>query len=38
VQAKSTEDLIEFIAKTPGAIGYMERSKVDGRVKMVFEP
>ncbi|MBZ0094277.1 MAG: hypothetical protein K8H75_02710 [Sulfuricella sp.] len=38
VQAKSTEDLIEFIAKTPGAIGYMERSKVDGRVKLVFEP
>lgn len=38
VQAKSTEDLVEFIAKTPGAIGYMERSKVDGRVKLVFEP
>jgi len=38
VQAKSTDDLLDFIAKTPGAIGYVERSKVDSRVKLVFEP
>lgn len=38
VQAKSTEDVIDFVAKTPGGIGYVERSKVDGRVKLVFEP
>lgn len=38
MQAKSTDDLLEFIAKTPGAIGYIERSKVDDRVKLVFEP
>ncbi len=38
VQANSTDDLLEFIAKTPGAIGYIERSRVDGRVKLVFVP
>lgn len=38
VQAKSADDLLEFIAKTPGAIGYIERAKADSRVKLVFEP
>ena len=36
-QAQSTEDLIRFVSSTPGAVGYLDRTKVDGRVKIVFE-
>ena len=37
MEAKSTEDVLEIVGRTPGAIGYMDRSKVDARVKQVFE-
>lgn len=31
------DELIGLIAATPGALGYLPRSKVDGRVKVVFD-
>lgn len=43
VEAKSYGDLLNIISKTPGAIGYIERSKLDAwlkpeaRVKVVYE-
>ncbi len=36
-QATSVEDLLDFVGSTPGAIGYLDRTRVDGRVKMVLE-
>jgi ABC-type phosphate transport system substrate-binding protein len=35
--AKSEEDLLNIIRRTPGAIGYVDRSKIDGRVVLVYE-
>ena len=35
--AKSTANVIEIVASTPGAIGYINKSKVDPTVKPVFE-
>ena len=37
MQAASTEALLEIVGKTPGAIGYLERSQIDARVKVVLE-
>jgi hypothetical protein len=34
---ESREDLIRQIQGTPGAIGYIERSKLDGRLRIVFD-
>ncbi|MCX7169514.1 MAG: hypothetical protein NTY41_04265 [Proteobacteria bacterium] len=36
-QTVGNEDLLSFISKTPGAIGYMEKTKVDSRVKVVLD-
>lgn len=36
-QAHSAEELLSFVATTPGAVGYVERSLADGRVRIVFE-
>jgi hypothetical protein len=33
----SREEQLRILASTPGAIGYLERSAVDGRVKIVFD-
>lgn len=35
--AKSQEDLLHIIRKTPGAIGYVSRSKADSGVILVYE-
>jgi len=35
--AKSEEELLNIVRKTPGAIGYVDRSKIDSRVIMVYE-
>lgn len=37
MEARSQEDLINIISRTPGAIGYIARSKLDARVKLVYE-
>lgn len=36
-QASSDEDLLKWVAATLGGIGYIERAKVDGRVRIVYE-
>ena len=36
-QAASVDDLLDFVAVTPGAVGYVDRSQVNGRVKIVLE-
>ncbi|MFY9328677.1 MAG: hypothetical protein WAO76_11775 [Georgfuchsia sp.] len=36
-QAASDEDLLKWVAATPGGIGYIERAKIDGRVRIVYE-
>lgn len=36
-QALGNEDLLNFIGKTPGAIGYLEKSRIDPRVKVVLD-
>lgn len=36
-QTSGNEDLLKWIAATPGGIGYVERAKADGRVRIVFE-
>lgn len=36
-QAKSADEVIDFVGTTPGAVGYLDRSKVDARVKVVLE-
>ncbi|MFA7279635.1 MAG: hypothetical protein WC100_06030 [Sterolibacterium sp.] len=36
-QTLNNEDLLSFIGKTPGAIGYVEKTKVDSRVKVVLD-
>jgi len=36
-QAKSNEDLLDLVGSTPGAIGYLDRARVDARVKVVLE-
>ncbi len=37
IEAKSNEEALKFISRTPGAIGYMDRSKIDARVVLVYE-
>ncbi len=36
LQATSSEQVLDFVRRNPGAIGYVERSKVDPRVRVVF--
>jgi len=36
-QALNNEDLLSFIGRTPGAIGYVEKTKVDSRVRVVLD-
>jgi len=36
-QATGYEDLLAWVAGTPGGLGYIERAKADARVKIVFE-
>jgi ABC-type phosphate transport system substrate-binding protein len=36
-QAKSEDEMIEFVGSTQGAVGYLERGKLDGRFKVVLE-
>jgi hypothetical protein len=36
-QAGSVEDMLGFVAATPGAVGYLDRAKLDGRVRVVLE-
>lgn len=36
-QAKDTEDMLDLVANLPGAVGYVDRGKVDGRVRVVLE-
>lgn len=33
----TTEDVIRWVSSSTGGIGFMERSRVDGRLKVVFE-
>jgi hypothetical protein len=37
LMAENREDMIQRLNSKPGAIGYLERAKVDSRVKVVFE-
>ena len=37
ISTQSREEQIKVLASTPGAIGYMERSATDSRIKIVFE-
>lgn len=36
-KAQSAEELLKFIRNNKGAIGYVDRSKIDRHVKVVFE-
>lgn len=36
-QVGSSDDLLKWVAGNPGGIGYLERSQVDARVRVVFE-
>lgn len=36
-QAASIEDMLDFVAVTPGAVGYVDRGQANGRVKIVLE-
>ncbi len=36
-QAASVDDAIGYVGATPGAIGYLDRARVDGRVRVVLE-
>jgi hypothetical protein len=36
-QADSVEDLIRYVAANPGAVGYLDSTNVDRRVKAVLE-
>lgn len=36
-QTRGNDEMLRFVAETQGAIGYIERARVDGRVKVVFE-
>lgn len=36
-QAASVDDAIGYVGATPGAIGYVDRARVDGRVRVVWE-
>jgi len=36
-QSAGNDDLLKWLAATPGGIGYIERAKADGRVRIVFE-
>jgi hypothetical protein len=35
--ASSSEEALKFVSSHPGALAYVQRSKVDGRVVVVFE-
>ncbi len=35
-EVPTSKDVIDFLGKNPNAIGYMEKSAVDGSVKIVF--
>ena len=35
--AESREDLIRLLSSNPVAIGYMDRNKVDQRVRIIFD-
>jgi hypothetical protein len=35
-QAQSTAEMLNWMARTPGAIGYIERTQVDARVRAVL--
>ncbi len=35
--AENREELLRLLNNTPGAIGYLERSQVDSRLRIVFE-
>ncbi|MFZ6801293.1 hypothetical protein [Undibacterium sp. Di24W] len=37
-QVKSQEEAIEIVTRRRGAIAYIERTKIDKRVKVVFDP
>lgn len=36
-QAVGNDDLVSWVAGTQGAIGYVDRARADGRVKIVYE-
>lgn len=36
-QARNTDDLLTQVAGTPGAVGYLDRNRVDGRVRIALE-
>jgi len=36
-QTRDEGELLRFVSETPGAIGYLERSRIDSRVRVVFE-
>lgn len=37
LQATSADDLIRFVASNRGGVGYLDRSRVDSRVRVVLE-
>lgn len=37
VQPESADEQMRILSATPGAIGYIDRSKVDARVRIVFD-
>jgi ABC-type phosphate transport system substrate-binding protein len=36
-QARNQAEIIEWLARQPGAIGYLERTQVDARVRVVLD-
>lgn len=38
VQMDNAEDVLEFVSRNKGALAYLDKTKVDKRVKVVFDP
>jgi ABC-type phosphate transport system substrate-binding protein len=36
-QTRGNDEMLRYVAETPGALGYIERARSDSRVKVVFE-
>lgn len=38
IQAASMDEVLEIVSVNTGAIGYIDRKKLDNRVKLIFDP
>jgi hypothetical protein len=36
-QTSGNDDLLKWVGATTGGVGYIERAKADGRVRIVYE-